>query len=40
MQIRGDGDDGLRGEDDEQDASLSGERVVYVLHPNCAVDVE
>jgi hypothetical protein len=40
MQIRGDGSDGLRDEDGQQGASASGERVVYVLHPNCAVDVE
>ena len=33
MQIRGDGE-GLR--DDEN--SAADERVVYVLHPNCAVE--
>ena len=35
MMIRG---EGLLDDEDEATASIGAERVVYVLHPNCAVE--
>jgi len=37
MQVRGEGGDG-HDADDEAESSADAQKVVYVLHPNCAIE--